>query len=176
MLLRELLISEYGELIDKIVRATTLSKNETSRDFIANTLVRSMNVVKVKEPSQCPVAIIAEALLVYQKSNAWPPKFTELIDELMGLTKLPYSTVRSSITNFHWDIPDYLRYKKKPAKEHMERVTVTGGGSSPTPLIEGTFGYKAIPKKEEVVKLDENYHVVIDFGAFKITIEKVKDE
>ena len=86
MLLRELLISEYGELIDKIVRATTLAKNETSRDFIATTLVRSMNVVNVKEPSQCPVAIIAEALLAYQKSNAWPPKFTELIDEMMGLT------------------------------------------------------------------------------------------
>ena len=51
MLLRELLISEYGELIDNIVRATTLPKNEASRDFIATTLVRSMNVVKVKEPS-----------------------------------------------------------------------------------------------------------------------------
>ena len=180
MLLRELLISEYGELIDKIVRATTLPKNETSRDFIATTLVRSMNVAKVKEPSQCPVAIIAEALLAYQKSNAWPPKFVEFIDEMMGLTKLPYSTVRSSITNFHWNIPDYLRYKKKPAKGQMERVAVTKP-EPPEPTAKEVkekmkFAWQKVPNKEEVVKLNDNYHVVIDFGAFKITIEKVKDE
>jgi len=180
MLLRELLISEYGELIDKIVRATTLAKNEASRDFIATTLVRSMNVAKVKEPSQCPVAIIAEALLAYQKSNAWPPKFVEFIDEMMGLTKLPYSTVRSSITNFHWNIPDYLRYKKKPAKGQMERVAVTKP-EPPEPTAKEVkekmkFAWQKVPNKEEVVKLNDNYHVVIDFGAFKITIEKVKDE
>ena len=180
MLLRELLISEYGELIDKIVRATTLAKNETSRDFIATTLVRSMNVVKVKEPSQCPVAIIAEALLAYQKSNAWPPKFVEFIDEMMGLTKLPYSTVRSSITNFHWDIPDYLRYKKKPAKVLVERVVVTKP-EPPEPTAKEVkekmeFAWQKVPNKEEVVKLNDNYHIVVDFGAFKITIEKVKDE
>src|SRR4030067_2933212 len=156
MLLRELLISEYGELIDKIVRATTLPKNETSRDFIATTLVRSMNVVNVKEPSQCPVAIIAEALLAYQKSNAWPPKFTEFIDEMIGLTKLPYSTVRSSITNFHWNIPDYLRYKKKPAKDQVERVAVTKPDAPELTAKEIKekieLAWQPAPKKVETVK------------------------
>lgn len=176
MLLRDVLIAEYSELIDKIVKATTLPKNEESRDKVATTIVRSMGMSNSKEPSHCPIYILSEALSGYQKSGAWPAKFPEFIEELSGLTELPYSTVRSSISKFPWDIPSYLKPKTQTAK--AERVTVTKPYEGAyLPLKVSTEQPKIPPPiKEDIVKLKEDYHVVIDFGAFKITIERVKHE
>lgn len=174
MLLRDVLIAEYSELIDKIVKATTLPKNEDSRDRVATTIVRSMGLSNSKEPSHCPVYILSIALSEYQKSDTWPAKYPEFIEELAGLTNLAFSTIRSSLSKFPWDIPSYLKPKTHTSKP--ERVTVTKpyegaylplavSTEQPTPTIK---------TKKDVVKLKEDYHVVIDFGAFKITIERVK--
>lgn len=183
MLLKDMLISEYGSIIDKIISASVLPKNVASRDKVANVIVRSMKTSGVKEPSHSPLYIISEAISIYQKSNTWPSKFPEFIDEMIGLTKLSSSTIRSSLHTFPWDVPKYL-FPKGRKLPSGSKVTILkeSGIESPsvecevktTPLVTEEVRISSSKPPEEVIKLDDNYHVVIDFGAFKITIEKVK--
>ena len=183
MLLRELLLAECRDLINKVLHITTLPHNEVSADKIANTLVRSMSVTGEKEPSNSPVYLIADALSAYKKSNTWPPRLTELVDEVCGLTKLSYGTVRSSLATFPWDIPKYLTANKRHSKQSVERVKiVTPVDSTPKPPPVGTecvqdtrVAWQRV-EPTKTVKADDNYHVIVDFGAFKITIEKVNHE
>lgn len=196
MLLREMLVAECGEIIFKIVGATTLPKNNSSRDRVVFTIVRSMKMSGVKEPSHCPLYIMAEAISLYQKSNTWPARFPEFIDEMGGLTKLPISTIRSSLHMFPWDVPKYLQPKgRKPAASSKVTILKEKDIKSPlqverdlsgedvdkvvcnvkaTPLVTKEMGVSPKSHIDETIKLNDNYHVVIDFGAFKITIEKVK--
>lgn len=183
MILRDMLISDYSSVIDKIVSTSTLPKNNASRDKIADVIVRSMKTSGVKEPTHSPLCIMAEAISIYQKSNTWPSKFPEFVDEMVGLTKLSPSTIRSSLHSFPWDVPKYL-FPKGIRTKGSPKVTILKGKEierppiicdvRTTPLVTEEVRVSVSKPSEEVVKLDDNYHVVIDFGAFKITIEKVK--
>ena len=117
MLLRDMLITEYKDVIDTILRASTRNKNNESRDLIASTIVRSMKTSGIKEPSKSPFYILALALREYQKSGTWPSKFSEFVDELKGLTGLSPSTIRSSLASQPWDVPLYLRPSLRGKRE-----------------------------------------------------------
>lgn len=183
MLLKDMLIADYGNVIDKVVSASTLPKNEASRDKIASIIVHSIKTSGVKEPSHSPLYIMSEAISIYQKSNTWPSKFPEFIDEMVGLTKLAPSTIRSSLHSFPWDVPKYLHPKGRRLpivpevtilKEKEIKPSAITCEVKTTPLVTEEVRISSPESSEKVVKLNDNYHVVIDFGAFKITIEKVK--
>ena len=192
MLLKNRLLAEYRDVITTILHATTLDRSDVSRDLIASIIVRSMKTSRIKEPSKSPIYTLALALREYQKAGTWPPKFSEFIDELRGLTSLPASTIRSSLNVQAWDVPIYLR-PKSPKKKgpyldgKVNILNVTNESSQIAqqefsaesnikPAIDTSIKVMEIGSKcnDDIIKLNDNYHVVIDFGAFKITIEKEK--
>ncbi len=162
MLLKDKLLVECKDVIEKVLSQTRLPKNIASEHLVADALVKSMRVAKVTEPTQTPLYLIAEALSSIRESGTWPVYQRELAREIAQLTDVAITTVATSLNRFPWDLPSFL--KKKKRSEFIEPVKVVKPKEEEEKVEE--------VKEEQVVKLNGHYRVVIDFGEFQIRIER----
>ena len=167
MLLREMLAEEAKDVIDLILSQSKLPRSEQSRWRVVDALVKSMQVCKVTEPLNTPIASIALSLQDIGKGGSYPPDRTQFVDRIEKDTKLPRSTICSSILKFPWDIPGYLLLSKHKRKE-QEGVVIKKAVVQEATIVETK---EPISTKVESVAV-KPYHVVIDFGEFKIRIER----